>query len=71
MTLKENRNGEKFACRKCGYETQADYNAAKSIGHKRLSAGQKFPSGGATRQLALKSGTLNANGDFTPAFTGV
>jgi IS605 OrfB family transposase len=66
MTLKENRHGEDFECKKCGYETHADYNAAKNIGHKILSAGQKSPSGGATRQLALKSGTLNANGNFTP-----
>ena len=67
MTLEENRNGEKFECQKCGYEVHADYNAAKNIGYKRLSAGQKSPSGGATRQLALKSGTLNANGEFSPA----
>ena len=67
MTLEENRNGEKFACRKCGYKAHADYNAARNIGHKILSAGQKSPSGGVTRQLALKSGTLNANGEFSPA----
>jgi len=67
MTLEENRDGTDFVCRKCGYETHADYNAAKNIGNKILSAGQKSPQGGATRQLALKSGTLNANGEFTPA----
>ena len=70
-TLAENRNGEDFECRKCGYEAHADYNAAKNIGYKLLSAGQKSPSGGATRQLALKSGTLNVNGDYSSASTGV
>jgi len=66
-TLEENRDGTDFECLKCGYEAHADYNAAKNVGHKILSAGQKSPSGGATRQLALKSGTLNANGEFSPA----
>jgi IS605 OrfB family transposase len=66
-SLEENRDGEAFECLKCGYEVHADYNAAKNVGHKLLSAGQKSPSGGVTRQLALKSGTLNANGEFTPA----
>ncbi|MFB6110317.1 MAG: RNA-guided endonuclease InsQ/TnpB family protein, partial [Halodesulfurarchaeum sp.] len=66
-TLEENRDGDSFECLKCGYAVHADYNAAKNIGHKLLSAGQKSPQGGATRQLALKSGTLNANGEFSPA----
>lgn len=66
-TLEQNRAGVEFECLNCGYESHADYNAAKNVGHKLLSAGQKSPSGGVTRQLALKSGTLNANGEFSPA----
>ncbi|MFB6162284.1 MAG: hypothetical protein ABEJ86_02430, partial [Halococcoides sp.] len=45
----------------------ADYNASKNIARKlakRLQSGQTSPSGGATYQLALTSGTLNLNGDF-------
>ena len=67
-TAKANRptsNGQdEFRCQKCGYELHADYNAAKKIGWKYVRAGLKSPSGRATRQLALKSGTVNANGSF-------
>ncbi|WP_160135356.1 RNA-guided endonuclease InsQ/TnpB family protein [Halococcus salsus] len=68
-TAKGNRsNGDdEFGCQKCGYELHADYNAAKNIGWKYVRTGQKSRSGRAARQLALKSGTVNANGDFTPA----
>jgi len=67
-TLQENRPSQaRFCCQKCGYEVNADYNAAKNIGMKRLSAGQKSPQGGATSHLALKSGTLNVNGGYSPA----
>ena len=67
-TLRENRPSQaKFRCQKCGYEVQADYNAAKNIGFRYLRAGQKSPRGGATRHLALKSGTLNVNGEYLPA----
>ncbi len=67
-TLRENRTSQAgFCCQKCGYEVHADYNAAKNIATKLLRSGQKSPSGGATNQLALKSGALNGNGDFTPA----
>ena len=67
-TLDENRQSQaKFCCQKCGYEVNADYNAAKNIGFRLLRAGQKSPYGGATRHLALKSGTLNVNGDYSPA----
>ncbi|AWB28098.1 RNA-guided endonuclease InsQ/TnpB family protein [Halococcoides cellulosivorans] len=67
-TLRENRPSQaKFCCQKCGYEVNADYNAAKNIGFKMLRAGQKSPHGGATRHLALKSGTLNVNGEYSPA----
>jgi len=67
-TLAENRQSQRrFCCQKCGYEVNADYNAAKSIGFRLLRAGQKSPHGGATRHLALKSGTLNVNGSYSPA----
>ncbi len=67
-TLRENRPSQaEFCCQKCGYEANADYNAAKNIGFKMLRAGQKSPHGGATRHLALKSGTLNVNGEYSPA----
>jgi putative transposase len=66
-TLQENRRSQaKFCCQKCGYEINADYNAAKNIGFRRLRAGQKSPHGRATRHLALKSGTLNVNGEYSP-----
>jgi IS605 OrfB family transposase len=67
-TLDENRPSQaRFCCRKCGYEVNADYNAAKNIGFRLLRGGQKSPHGGATRHLALKSGTLNVNGGYSPA----
>jgi len=31
---KNNRNGLKFACKTCGYELNADLNAARNIEHK-------------------------------------
>ena len=67
-TLDENRPSRaKFCCQKCGYEVNADYNAPKNIGLRLLRAGQTSPHGGATRHLALKSGTLNVNGGYSPA----
>ncbi|GAB7095454.1 RNA-guided endonuclease TnpB family protein [Halolamina litorea] len=67
-TLDKNRPSQaKFCCQKCGYEVNADYNAAKNIGFRLLHAGQKSPHGGATCHLALKSGTLNVNGGYSPA----
>jgi len=32
FTHPNNRQGEHFECQKCGYEVNADYNAAKNIG---------------------------------------
>jgi putative transposase len=32
FTHEDNRNGEQFCCLKCGYEVNADYNAAKNVG---------------------------------------
>jgi transposase, IS605 OrfB family, central region len=56
----------KFCCRKCGYDVNADYNAAKNIGFRLLRAGQTSSHGGATRHLALKSGTMTVNGGYSP-----
>lgn len=41
-------------------------NAAKNVGYKNVRSGQKRPTGRATYQLPLKSGTLNASGSFSP-----
>nr|WP_233752243.1 MULTISPECIES: transposase [Halostella] len=57
----------KFSCQECGYQVQADYNAAKNIGIRLLRGRQKSSHGGATRHLALKSGTLSVNGEYSPA----
>jgi IS605 OrfB family transposase len=66
-TAKNNRQRQdRFCCQQCGYEVHADYNAAKNIGWKQVRSGLKSPSGRATNQLALKPGTLNANGSFSP-----
>ena len=61
------RSKHQFVCQKCEYELNADYNASKNVARKllkRLHPGQKSPSGGAPCQCALKSGTLNLNGDY-------
>jgi putative transposase len=67
FTHEENRDGDEFECQKCGKELHADYNAARNIGWRLVQHWLKSGAGRATSQLALKSGTLNANGDYTPA----
>ncbi|QZP39590.1 RNA-guided endonuclease InsQ/TnpB family protein [Halobaculum magnesiiphilum] len=62
------RSKHQFVCQKCEYELNADYNASKNVARKllkRLHSGQTSSSGGAPCQCALKSGTLNLNGDYT------
>jgi hypothetical protein len=59
--------GGHFACQKCGKELHADYNAARNIAHKYLQNRRKSGSGGVTHHLALKSGTLNGNGNYSPS----
>jgi IS605 OrfB family transposase len=67
FTHENNREGDEFRCAKCGKELHADYNAARNIAHKYLQNRLKSGSGGATNHLALKSGTLNGNGDYSPS----
>jgi putative transposase len=55
-----------FECTDRGYEVDGDYNAAKNIGMKLLALPEgKRPSGLGDGHLALKSGMLNGNGDYT------
>ncbi|MFD1571678.1 RNA-guided endonuclease InsQ/TnpB family protein [Halorubrum laminariae] len=70
-TLRENRQTqERFCCVKCGYEVNADYNAAKNIGLKNLRAAQTSSGGGAPVGVRLNRGTLNVNGDYESAADG-
>jgi IS605 OrfB family transposase len=64
FTHPDNREGEDFACLKCGYENHADYNAAKNIGLRYLRRNQTGGDGGAPLGVRLNSGTLNANGEY-------
>ncbi len=67
FTHEDNRDGKAFACQQCGYEVNADYNAAKNVSVRYcgyIHRGQKSRGGWAGCQSALKSGTLNVNGDF-------
>jgi putative transposase len=66
FTHEDNRDGDEFCCLKCDREYHADYNAAKNIARKLLQNWHTSGAGGATSHLALKSGTLNVNGIFTP-----
>ncbi|QLH78340.1 IS200/IS605 family element transposase accessory protein TnpB [Halosimplex rubrum] len=67
FTHEDNRDGDEFECLKCGKKLHADYNAARNIGWRLVQHWLKSGAGRATSQLALKSGTLNANGTFTPS----
>ncbi|WP_299263480.1 zinc ribbon domain-containing protein [Halorientalis sp.] len=70
FTHEDNREDKAFACQDCGYEANADYNAAKNIANRYcgyIHRGQKSRGGWATSQLALNSGALNVNGEYTPA----
>lgn len=64
-TTSGNRDGSGFECVNCGKRLHADYNAARNIGVKVLRSGQKFSGRKGHGQLALKSGLLNLNGDYT------
>ena len=65
---KNRQSKHQFACQKCEYELNADYNASKNIARKllkRLHSGQKSSDGGAPCQCALTSGMVNLKGGFT------
>nr|WP_255291475.1 transposase [Natrinema sp. CBA1119] len=66
FTHEDNRDGDEFGCLKCGKQLHADYNAARNVGWRLVQHWLKSSAGRATSQLALKSGTLNANGRFRP-----
>ena len=66
FTHEDNRNGEQFCCLKCGYEVNADYNAAKNVGtryarteHHRLRSSPMSGSGDAPVDVRINGGTLN------------
>jgi IS605 OrfB family transposase len=63
----ENRQSRvKFRCVSCGSEANADYNAAKNIALKHVRRGPQSSRRTGTRQCALKSGTVTADGTFVP-----
>ncbi|MDJ1430648.1 zinc ribbon domain-containing protein [Halostagnicola sp. A-GB9-2] len=64
FTHEDNRDGDEFECLNCGKELHADYNAARNVAWRLVQNWLKSGSGRATSQLALKSGTVSANGDF-------
>jgi IS605 OrfB family transposase len=55
-----------FACQCCGAEANADYNAAKNIGLRYVRRGQQSSRRTGDGQLALMSGTVTPNGEFSP-----
>jgi len=66
FTHEDNRAGDEFECQKCKKELHADYNAARNIGWRLVQHWLKSGAGRVNCQVALKSGTLNGNGNFTP-----
>ena len=67
FTHPDNRASDCFECQKCGYENHADSNAAKNIGLRYLRRNQTGGDEGAPLGVRLNSGTLNVNGDYSPA----
>ncbi|WP_227379195.1 RNA-guided endonuclease InsQ/TnpB family protein [Haladaptatus halobius] len=66
FTHEDNRHGERFCCQKCGYEVNADFNAAKNIGLRyarkrthRLRSSPKSGGGDAQVDVCVNGGTLN------------
>ena len=66
FTHDDNRDGEHFHCQKCGYEVNADYNAAKNIGLRharkrrhRLRSSPTSGGGDAPVDVRVNGGTLN------------
>ncbi|WP_440990689.1 RNA-guided endonuclease InsQ/TnpB family protein [Haloarchaeobius baliensis] len=59
-------SGGWFECEECGYAIDGDYNAAKNIGFRLITVPSDERSDGlGDGHLALKSGMLNGNGDYT------
>jgi DNA-directed RNA polymerase subunit RPC12/RpoP len=70
-TLRENRQTrERFCCQTCGYEVNADYNAAKNVGLNHLRSAQTSSIVGAPVNVRLNRGTVNVNGEYSPAADG-
>jgi putative transposase len=74
FTAKANRDGTEFRCRSCGYELNADYNAAKNIGlryarneHHRLRSSQMSSGGDAPVDVRLNRGTMTDDGPLVIA----
>jgi IS605 OrfB family transposase len=68
FTHEDNRDGEQFCCLKCGYEVNADYNAAKNVGiryarkqKRRLRSSPKSAGGDAPVDVRLNGGMLNGD----------
>jgi IS605 OrfB family transposase len=66
FTHEDNRHGDHFCCQKCGYDVNADYNAAKNIGLRyarkrrhRLRSSPKPGSGDAPVDVRVNGGTVN------------
>jgi len=66
FTHDDNRDGERFHCQKCGYEVNADYNAAKNIGLRharkrrhRLRSSPTSGGGDAPVDVRVNGGMLN------------
>ena len=69
FTHERNRRGEHFHCQKCGYEVNADYNAAKNIGLRyarkqihRLRSSPTSGGGDAQVDVRVNGGTMNGDG---------
>lgn len=69
FTHQDNRDGDRFHCLNCGYEVNADYNAAKNVGmryaQKRqqiLRRSPKSSDGDAPVDVRVNGGTLNGEG---------
>ena len=66
FTHEDNRDGEQFCCLKCGYEVNADYNAAKNVGIRyarkqkhSLRSSPKSTGGDAPVDVRLNGGMVN------------
>jgi IS605 OrfB family transposase len=51
-----------FRCRECGYDVQADYNAARNVGLRCVRSGHTSSERTGVGQCALNSGTLGPDG---------